>query len=509
MPPISNPSARKPWRLRWQGLMVLLAALTVWGFADVRQRGYLRPHNPEEHRTDLTVYTESGAAFFDGRSPYEVANPRGWTYLYPPLFALLLAPLHALPMQDQVTVWFFISLLFCWGCYRECRRLVTIVCDEDSRVAAAWAGWFPWLGIAAVATAVLPTLNCLQRGQVGVVKLYLLLLGFRLILGGRGYRAWLTGGIVLALPIVLKIVPLLPVGFLLFLEMINLFRAIRSSRHTPCAVTSRPVGSTWQAGPARAGPRFMASGLGVAAGLVLFVLVVPAVLVGWKANLHHLDTWGRFMLTKANNGGMDPRSGNSHSSRNQSLQNAAYRLGNFAAHLWAGGPDDQEAERSFDAPRMAMDSATADGWLFFARGAMTLALLALAGALMRGDGSRLDLATGFAVSCVAMLVVSPVARGHYFLMLAPAVLMVPLWLDRHGWHRAGMAIMAVPGPLCLLHYALLPAGSGRIGLLGMGTAAWLMAVMVLVARAAWASRREVAGQDPLAESPWQVQGRAA
>ena len=41
------------------------------------------------------------------------------------------------------------------------------------------------------------------------------------------------------------------------------------------------------------------------------------------------------MLTKADNGGMDPRSGNSHSARNQSLQNAAYRLGNFAAHVFA------------------------------------------------------------------------------------------------------------------------------------------------------------------------------
>ena len=64
----------------------------VWGLTDVRQRGY--PDVPAEHRTDLTVYTEAGAAFFDGRPPYEVSNPRGWTYLYPPLLAMLLAPLH-------------------------------------------------------------------------------------------------------------------------------------------------------------------------------------------------------------------------------------------------------------------------------------------------------------------------------------------------------------------------------------------------------------------------------
>jgi len=61
------------------------------------------------------------------------------------------------------------------------------------------------------------------------------------------------------------------------------------------------------------------------------------------------------VLTKADDGGMDPRSGNSHSSRNQSLHNAAYRFGNFGAHLLAGGPDDRLVEE-WNAPQMAMDS---------------------------------------------------------------------------------------------------------------------------------------------------------
>ena len=55
----------------------------------------MHPEDPLQHKTDFTVYTEAGAAFFDGRPPYEVSNPRGWIYLYPPLFAMLVAPLHA------------------------------------------------------------------------------------------------------------------------------------------------------------------------------------------------------------------------------------------------------------------------------------------------------------------------------------------------------------------------------------------------------------------------------
>ena len=444
-------------------MIALLAALTIWGFVDVRRRGYLYPETPSEHKTDLTVYTEAGAVFFDGRPPYEVANPRGWTYLYPPLFALLLAPLHALPTQDQVTVWFFFSLLVGWGCYRECGRLLQLVRDDDDGLTALFAHWFPWLAVAAIVAAMLPTLNCLQRGQVGLVKFYLLLLGFRLLLGGRGYRAWLAGGVVLAAPVVLKIIPLLPVAFVLFLQLVAW--AHRRWERLPSAAAH--------------GRRFVVGSLGVAIGLVLFFLVIPAALIGWTANMQHLDTWGRFMLTKADDGGVDPRSGNSRAARNQSLHNAVYRLGNFAAYELAGEPDDRLVEQ-FDAPKMAMDSAVAERSLLAARMAL-LAALVLA-SIRLSLGRRLDMAVGFALACVAMLVASPVARGHYFMLLAPAVLFVPLWLDRQGMRRAAVAMAVMPAALSILHYALL-GQAGRIGLLGIGTAAWLMAAMVLVGRA--------------------------
>ena len=83
----------------------------------MRLRGTVDPAEIWIHKTDFTVYTEAGAAFFDGRDPYAVTNPRGWKYLYPPLFAMLVAPLHALPPQAQVLVWFALSVWMLWGCY--------------------------------------------------------------------------------------------------------------------------------------------------------------------------------------------------------------------------------------------------------------------------------------------------------------------------------------------------------------------------------------------------------
>ena len=83
------------------------------------------PDQPHLHQTDFTVFTEAGAAFFDGRDPYAVKNPRGWFYLYPPLFALLVSPLASLDSKSQVVVWYIISVVLAfappaWG--GECPR---------------------------------------------------------------------------------------------------------------------------------------------------------------------------------------------------------------------------------------------------------------------------------------------------------------------------------------------------------------------------------------------------
>ena len=131
------------WLAPWP-LLALLAAMTVWGLVDVRGRGSCDPNLPWKHKSDLTVFTEAGAAFFDGRPPYQVRNPRGWSYVYPPVFAMLVPPLHVLPMPDQTTVWFFLCLAMCWGAYRECRRIVALVCRSEAERSAA-ARCFPWL----------------------------------------------------------------------------------------------------------------------------------------------------------------------------------------------------------------------------------------------------------------------------------------------------------------------------------------------------------------------------
>ncbi len=245
-------------------------AMAIWGATDVRLRAVVDPNDTGLHKTDFTVYTEAGAAFFDGRDPYAVTNLRGWGYLYPPLFAILVAPLHALHSEAQAMVWFALSVLMLWGCHRECVRIARVVMPDEPERSVFFGPLPDWLGWATTVAVTLPALNCLQRGQVGVAKMYLLMLGFRLLIEGRSAaRSFLAGGI-LALPIVLKITPLVPVSFALFVQLV-------AAWHNP----RRPVAL------GRAG----ACATGVAFGLIVCVFLLPAGLIGWRANLHHLDTW--------------------------------------------------------------------------------------------------------------------------------------------------------------------------------------------------------------------------
>jgi hypothetical protein len=295
--------------------IVVVALLLVWGFTDVRRRADLIV----PHRTDFTVYTEAGAAFFDGRNPYTVTNPAGFYYLYPPLFALLIAPLHALPTDWQGVTWFLLSLLMVAGCLSECRKIV-------QRIQEAFEGRPPpdrrnlpgWIVLAAAAAVLFPFLNTLQRGQVGIAVLWPLLIGFRVISETQGRVWWFWGGTLLALPVVLKVTPALPVSILLLQQFVA---AVRTER-TPVARR-----------------RFLHCVSGFTVGMIFFLLLVPTMLIGWEDNNRHLKTWYTDVVA-------NDRLGETHNfqyygTNNQSFNNAVYRLGNWFAYTFTGGPDDR------------------------------------------------------------------------------------------------------------------------------------------------------------------------
>ncbi|MBI3863987.1 MAG: DUF2029 domain-containing protein [Planctomycetia bacterium] len=449
-------SNRSHIRRHWAVFLGLVVALAVWCAVDVSRRARVDPQRPGLHMTDVTVYTEAGAAFFDGREPYEVANIRGWKYLYPPLFALMMAPLAQLAPPAQAAVWFGISALMCFGIYFECRRILCHALRiKGVGVEPEGPSHIPgWIVACAAITAVLPAVNCLQRGQMGVALLYPLLLGFRLIVTSRAHLGRLLGGVILALPVALKLTPLLPVACVEFVIFL----------------------ACWNHQSTKAGWALWSSA-GCIAGAILFFLLIPASLVGWNKNLHYLAVWHEKVAVKVNDVRSDDFAENVDSPRNQSLANAAYRFGNWIAYEFAGGPYD--ALTGKDHGLMPMDAPPASNLLL---GGRCLALVVLLLVAIRAGRSGDPLLWGVALglSSVATLVVSPVARGHYFVLFLPASLFVPLWFLQRGRHRVAVRAAIIPAALVVAHYTLLDY-TGRIGLLGIGTALWYFAVCVRIA----------------------------
>ncbi len=457
----TSPAERKRhwlWPTRLRVIAGLAIALAIWGWLDVRQRGQFDPDHWWRHKTDFTVYTEAGAAFFDGRDPYTVTNLRRWTYLYLPLFAIVVSPLHDLDPPDQVIVWFTVSVLLGWGCYRELMKIARQVLPPGTP--QGHFGAIPtWLGVVAVTAAMLPALNCLQRGQVGVAKLYLLLLGFRLLIDTRSPLRPLLGGLAFALAITLKVTPIVPAAV-----------AVGQI----CLVA-------WRNGGADAWKRAAAGSLGTAGGLVCFVLLVPAALVGWQANLHHLDTWWNRVAMRADELIADDFAGNSTSVRNQSLANAAYRLGNWTHYYFAGGPYDEGSEQlRKGGGGLVMSLPWARRTVLAVRVLGGCLLLAVGYRLGR-EGDKLSLAATFGLACAATLVIFPIARGHYYVLFLPAVTFVSLWLLRAERPRWAIAAATLPAVLVIAHYSAVYI-AGRVGLLGLGTTAWYFTLSVALLR---------------------------
>lgn len=437
------------------GLLVFLA---IWGLLDVRKRAATSEADFGVHKTDLTVFTGAGAVFFTDSDPYEYENPRFWKYCYLPMLAIAMSPLNALDTQTQAVIWYLISLAFGYGCWREGKRLYFYFRKEPSPGplsgrAIAWAAIF---------VSALPAINCMQRGQVGMLLAYLLILGFRLFIEHRTWLQASAGAILLSLAAVVKLLPALCLTILALLSMSNQSKSIRK---TPADLT-----------------KLFAMPLAGAFGLVLFIFIVPGILVGHEKNLTHLRTFHGKISSMAVKISDDSQMETPYTPKNQSFSNALYRFGNWAHFTFGSGQDDRIVDLVHVDPerKMAMDAP----WVPVLTNAVRLSVVCLmfAMAIVFGwKGDQLGMAATLGLSSAACLIVSPMSRGHYFMMLLPAVLLTACWINsrpRTNMRSVVSSALALwtPAALVSLHYIFLYAGAGRVGLLGLGITAWFFAV---------------------------------
>jgi hypothetical protein len=450
----------------WIPGVAVLVALTVWGHVAIGPNGRLVPGQIDRHRTDFTVFTEAGAAFFDGRNPYRVASPRGWHYLYPPLFALFVSPLSAFDTESQVLAWYAVNVGLAFLCFGEMQRLWRLACGAASREHL-------WVAACAFLAAFLPFLDCMQAGQLGIAILYLLMRGFRLMFERRSGLGCFLAGVILALPAVVKLVPALPVAFLLL---------------------QRWYAATTPGSGPRPWLRAASLTAGVSTGVLLFLLAIPASLIGWRANLAHLDQWYKRVVANERVG--PDANFNIHSDRNQSLANAVYLL-NRAASI--GSRPDVRGNGSDDRPERIVHPAV--------RGmaAVTLAALLAVGLALGRHEDPLQQVTAYGLASCATLIVSPLSWGHYYIAQAPAVLFVPLWLLRCGRPLQARIAAAIPPILSWSYYMAMPY-TGGLGLLGLGTTVWFLAVCGSILRNKVVTRSAIARPHFLG---WEARSHAA
>lgn len=179
-------------RNRWLPI-VLLAAVFLWQWAITIG-----------HPRDLGVYWLAGQRILDGVPIYNPADRITEMYKYSPAVALLFAPLSPLPLEVARSLWFALNFGLTLAIPLLAYELVGSRGGQLSQDRRFWV-----CAAAVLCSMRYVTMNA-ASGQIAAVQLALALGG--LVLMKRGLP-W-GGGLLLSLAIMIKIVPVLLLGYL-------------------------------------------------------------------------------------------------------------------------------------------------------------------------------------------------------------------------------------------------------------------------------------------------------
>ncbi len=104
-----------------RGLTALTALVICFGALVEMRSAFM-----QRRMTDLGVYLRAGWAARTGADIYDVTDANGWHFQYPPLFAILMAPLAdppagtdragTVPYPVSVAIWYGLSVRsWCWA----------------------------------------------------------------------------------------------------------------------------------------------------------------------------------------------------------------------------------------------------------------------------------------------------------------------------------------------------------------------------------------------------------
>lgn len=401
--PVRSDPRHQPLR-RGERLALVVVFAILAGF------GVIVEHRSAFQRTrkgDLNVFLRAGWAVRANADLYAVTDNNNFHYHYPPLLAILAAPLadapagvdrHGmLPYSVSVAVCYLLNLVFLACAVHHLARVLEKTTGGTGispvgRLGLSWPagsrGWWA-LRMTPILACVIPLGHTLSRGQVNMLLLALFAGFLADLLHGRKFRSgmWLAGAICV------KIIPA-------YLLLLPLWRRDR---------------------------RCLA---GCAAGLVLGLLVIPAVFLGPSRTIACYREMTRTVLLPGLGGGND-------TSRADELINQTATEGQSILTVLHNTLHYDQATRP------AQASPALRNLSYFLGGLLTLAALTAFGWRQREDG--IDLVLFFGVLAVNMLLISPVCHLHYFSLLLPLVMA----LAAHRWQEH-VGVSLGPGLLGLL-----------------------------------------------------------
>ncbi len=197
----ARPTAADRGLANWESVSVLLLlGLLVWfGFLT-----HYRSTRVQERMTDFGVYSRAAWAVRAGLNPYDTPDDRGWHYLYPPTFVLLMLPFADppigtdprgyLPYSTSVAIWYALNVLLM---FFTVHLLAKTALPNALRFSRRW--WYARL--IPLDIGLLALGYTLSRGQVNIVVL--LCLALLLFWRKRSHLA----GWCLALACAIKVLP--------------------------------------------------------------------------------------------------------------------------------------------------------------------------------------------------------------------------------------------------------------------------------------------------------------
>lgn len=161
---------------------------------------------------DVQVFFRAGWAVWTGYPLYDVADPHGWTYHYPPFFALLMGPFGhpldgypkppwTLPLPVSVAVWYTLSAVLLLSAIDWWARALERGAPPLAQT--TWSAW--WLLRLGPLVMLMPFLgDGFGRGQPSALVLLTMVAFLALYVRGRIYSA----AFALALGFTIKLFPL-------------------------------------------------------------------------------------------------------------------------------------------------------------------------------------------------------------------------------------------------------------------------------------------------------------